>query len=539
MLFILVMISYVNALNCGFVWDDWNQIVYNPFVTSIKNAPLIFTTANHATFPHQLSAVYYRPLQVLTYITDYVIWKLRPAGFHLTNILLHYLVSLLLFVLLCHVSRKKLLALFVSCLFAVHPLNTSAVSYIAGRAEMLVTICMCASFILWIKSGPHFNRPYAGSLVFYILALFSKESAIVFPLILLAHAAIFFSSDRKTFSKACIKMVPFVFTLLIYLIARGYILDNISIPSFHLSPGVSLLTACSIVVLYIKMLLVPVNLHMGHSALIVRNLIDPSLLLCMAGIGLFLSLGRMIYRHAKESLFFSCWFVIFLFPVFFLMHADHTGHVLMAEHWVYTASSGFYFITASIFVFLTGKIRNASRRALAMSIAAGLSLSIYMVITVNANRNWENDFTVCRQAIGSPHPDRFYNWKAYNNIGKIYEDGKEYLKARLMYQKALSLALQEGHRCVSARMCCSLANVDCFEGKYGRAAAGYQQGLKLCPVLDSCYAGLGYALIMLERKDEALMVLQKALQLNPMSAEARYNLSVLRDAEGDNVLRKK
>ena len=86
---------------------------------------------------------FYRPLQVASYVVDYSLWGLNPAGYHLTNILLHVGVAIALFYFLNLLFGSQKISLAASLLYAVHPAHTQAVSYILGRADIL-----CALFLL-------------------------------------------------------------------------------------------------------------------------------------------------------------------------------------------------------------------------------------------------------------------------------------------------------------------------------------------------------------------------------------------------------
>ena len=92
--------------------------------------------------PGPTGTPYYRPVQALTYLLDYHLWGLTPAGFHLTSVLLHAGTAMLLYRLGGSLLRDARAALVAALLFAVHPIHTEAVTYIAGRSDPLAALLM-------------------------------------------------------------------------------------------------------------------------------------------------------------------------------------------------------------------------------------------------------------------------------------------------------------------------------------------------------------------------------------------------------------
>ncbi|MBA4320390.1 MAG: hypothetical protein C0412_18485 [Flavobacterium sp.] len=352
LLFFLVLFSYVNSLSGEFVWDDHVQIAENQFIRKINNIPMLFTIGNDATFHQEIFTVnYYRPLQVLTYIFDYHIWGLKPFGFHLTNILLHYFNSFFVFILIYLITNKKLPAFLVSILFAVHPVNTSSVSYISGRADLIAMFFILLTFIFWIK-GITINTSYLLSIFFFSLSLLAKEIAVVLPFLLLFYAYIEFSKNKDLLRKIFVKITPFFALIFIYFLIRKFILENIKLQSVNLHFFPLLSTLCKIFCLYLKMLVFPNNLYIGHDTLISTATIFPFIFLFIAFAFLPIMLIFINHNFVRKILFFTAWFIAFLLPQLFPMHADYSRRVLMAEHWIYVSSVALYFIIANIVVFL-------------------------------------------------------------------------------------------------------------------------------------------------------------------------------------------
>src|SRR5207302_7983948 len=137
------------------------------------------------------SHVFSKVSRPLTFATFALSWRLggaRPFGFHLFNLILHMGASLLLCLLLEALlgasPAGKAVAFVAALVFAVHPLHTEAVSSVVGRAELLAAGFLFAAWIL------HLSDQQIPALICFILALLSKESAVIFlPLLLVGDYA--------------------------------------------------------------------------------------------------------------------------------------------------------------------------------------------------------------------------------------------------------------------------------------------------------------------------------------------------------------
>lgn len=146
------VLCYHNSLNCGFVFDDISAIKENRDLrphSSIKNVFLndFWGTPMHKEQSHKS----YRPLCVLTFRWNYLLHGLEPAGYHLVNVVLHTIVSLMYF-RMCAMLLSEVSSFAAAMLFAVHPIHTEAVTGVVGRAETLSSVFFLAAFIFYTKA---------------------------------------------------------------------------------------------------------------------------------------------------------------------------------------------------------------------------------------------------------------------------------------------------------------------------------------------------------------------------------------------------
>src|SRR3990172_3319573 len=196
---LLAALVYANALRNPFVYDDHRMVADNPSLRDLSN-PLFVLVFQP-----------FRPAVNLSYALDYAIWGLDPFGYHLTNLLLHCLNVALLFRLIAGIPGTEAssprraaslrppgrgVAALAAALFAVHPMGTESVGYVASRSGVL-----CASFALGsllcfqgaLACAPGARRRLwlAGGLAGMALALVSKETAAMLPVALVLYDLVF------------------------------------------------------------------------------------------------------------------------------------------------------------------------------------------------------------------------------------------------------------------------------------------------------------------------------------------------------------
>ena len=188
-LFALAVAVFANSLGHAFVWDDTEAILANPFLVS----PGAWWRCFGRDFGLELLHVpvgYYRPLVFLSFIFNYAIGGLNPLVFHLTNVLLHGVNTVLVLALVARLADRRT-GVLAAVLFAVHPIHAESVAFIAGRSDLL-----CAFFLLLAVPAiaRSFDAPRgtqlawsAASLLAYTAALLSKEMAIALPGVLIAY----------------------------------------------------------------------------------------------------------------------------------------------------------------------------------------------------------------------------------------------------------------------------------------------------------------------------------------------------------------
>ncbi len=307
---IIVLVVFFNALFGVMICDD-QYIINNP---NIKN--LTFNSANGL-------------LDILTYeIIDFTGLPLsvQVMGFHFINILLHIIVCLLLFQFL-ELFFTETPSLLGTCLFAVLPVHTENVTWISGRAHLLVGLCFLAIFLLF------YHKRYKLALVIFLLAILPGNTQTniwvhIIPIVLMAYLLIY-----KEFKKILWVMPYFLISASIILFNWAEIVERIvlmtsSYGKSWINPWSSFIFS---IFTHLRLAVFPVNLTIYHEPLI----ITPRFIVLGTVVFILLCLILpFLYKKAKPILFGVVIYVLFLLPTFSPVPIGW----IIAERYIYTSS---------------------------------------------------------------------------------------------------------------------------------------------------------------------------------------------------------
>ncbi len=482
----------------------------------------------------------YRPLQMLTYMLDYSFWKLDVRGYHLTNIILHVLVSLCVFWLVSMLYQKVMLAFLAGLFFALHPMHTEAVAYISGRADSLGALFVLLSLVFYVKYI-QLNKisAYFFSLLFFVFALFSRENSLILPFLLLLY---YYTFGKKIKIPAFLGVVGVTLTYVLFrIICLKSLMSDIIYSGTLLQriPGVFIA-----VFNYIKLLFLPFGLHMEYGQRVFK-FTHPDALpgLCIAVV---IASYLFLFRRKRGLVFFSLlWFVVTLAPSLNL----YPLNAFMAEHWLYLPSIGFFLILSGGIISLYD---DAKTKNYAIAFACILIL-FYSYLTVKQNTYWKDPAALYKRTLRfSPDSVRTYHLLAdiytrtgreeealellrkalqlnpthhygYNNIGNIYAALKKYPEAIDSYGRAIKIAPNY------AGSYNNLGNVHSDTGEWDKAIWAYKKAIELNPNLVAAYNNLANIYNKTGNKEMAAALYRKAIELNPNIPEIHKNLQALHE----------
>ncbi|MBI4843175.1 MAG: hypothetical protein HY809_02470, partial [Nitrospirae bacterium] len=177
----------------------------------------------------------YRPIPALSYGIDYSIWAMDPFGYQLTNLVLHTLVSVLLFFFMRMLTRGRDGAAWLSAvLFALHPVMAESVPATVRRFDAMAALFILLSLITFLKHTETYTSGRKNillSLFFYALALLTKEISVILPFIIIAAFVTLYPEEGRLSLKSLMKAVketsPYIILTAIYIAWRSYVLSGI------------------------------------------------------------------------------------------------------------------------------------------------------------------------------------------------------------------------------------------------------------------------------------------------------------------------
>ena len=197
---------YLPALTTWFLADDFG------ILTLVRQAGGLSHPLDY--FQVRFYDQYYRPLGLLSHALDWTLWGQNAMAFHATNVILHALSTMLVFVL----GRRFMDAAgaaMAALLFGLHPANHEAVFWIAARFDLLATLFMLLALVCLFRDD---GRAYAMGVACFGLALLSKESALALPVISAAYDVFV---RRRTWQATLGRLVPLLGLLAGYALLRA------------------------------------------------------------------------------------------------------------------------------------------------------------------------------------------------------------------------------------------------------------------------------------------------------------------------------
>src|SRR6266478_167637 len=225
---LLSVLPYLPCLGFGFVYDDDAQILQNPLLDSWRSLPSFFTHQSWSFLYPATIANYYRPMFLIWLSLNHHLFGLQPAGWHFASICLHAAIVGLLFLMLQRHAFPPWIAFVSPLYFGLHSAHIESVAWISGSTDLLACLGMLTSLLLWWRSVESRSLVlFFFSLLFYFLALLSKEVSIVFPGVVFTYAWLFpaapsgnTAAPRRSIADAVQKTIPFPLTASLFLLLR-------------------------------------------------------------------------------------------------------------------------------------------------------------------------------------------------------------------------------------------------------------------------------------------------------------------------------
>lgn len=371
---------------------------------------------------HEYDAAY-RPLLTVSFIIDAQLDRLLGLGYHFTNIVFHLVQSCLVFLLFLKLRYTRSLAFSFALIFTVHPALTETVVWIPGRNDSLLGIFALASFIYFLEFLEKERwADYAGHILFFALALFTKETA---PALL--AAALFYYSyvfKGKFLSRKQKKLfIGWSLSLALWLILRDYALSYNPVKLSFITALRDLALGAPAFFMYAGKAILPFDLS------IVPTIEDSTVIYGIVSILIIIS-GLYFSKQKRYGfiLLGLVWFLSFLAPTF--LHPVPGISAIFLESRMYLPILGIFIVLGEIDAVKNITFKNIRALLTVLSIAG-----LLFCISINYSNRFQNALEFWEYAANkSPH-----SALAQANLGWVYEMQLRLDEAEARFKRALEL----------------------------------------------------------------------------------------------------
>ena len=522
-LIISTIISYSQIKNLNFInYDDNAYVVENSNIQqsiTIKSLIWAFTTFHAANW---------HPVTWLSHMLDYFLYGLHPSGHHLTNLLLHLVNTILIFLILAKMTNALWQSAFVSAMFALHPLHVESVIWVAERKDVLCTFFGLLTIIFYLRyiKAPNI-KSYLLVFLFLCIGLMTKPMLVTLPFVLLLldyWPLMRFSkikknmiSKTKTFGftnpniyHLIIEKIPFLMPVIVASIMTFLAQDKgkavQSLDSFPLINRIAnaLISYAS----YIVKAVWPQNLSVFYpypnDAYLFTTSITYAFLFGIA----FLFAIRFKKKY-PYILFGFLFYFITLIPVIGIVQA---GSQAMADRYSYIPLTGFFIIVCwGIFDFFAKwRYKKIIIASLFIIILSALSIRTFF-----QTMYWKDSITLFEHAINIT--DR--NHLAHFNLAAACFDKNQFDKALIHYNIALNIKPDDPYAS------CSLGALYQKKKEYDNALFCYKKAVAIIPEFAAAYKAMGDLFFALHKNKKAIVHYSKAVQINFSDSSAYNNIA--------------
>jgi len=506
----IVWVVFGQTLRHEFVsFDDELYVYENPVVQKGLTWEGFCWALTYGSIGH------WHPLTWLSHMLDCQWYGLQAGSHHLTNLLLHGIAAILLFLVLRRMTGFLWRSAFVAAVFAIHPLRAESVAWISERKDVLSGVFFMltlAAYVRYVRRPPSMIR-YGAVVLCFALGLLSKNMLVTMPFVLLLLD--YWPLNRLS---------SFTPQVLLRLVAE-------KIPLFALTVGSCMATALVPEKLTAADQL-PFGLRMENAvvsyATYLWQMIYPRGLACVypnpinhlplwqvaGALGLLLAISGAVWAFRKTHPWLIVgwlWYVGMMIPVIGMVQISFYAH---ADRYTYLPQIGLYLLLTWTAAELCAGWRHCRW------VLGGCSTIILVALIFCARTQvsyWRNGESLWTHTLACTSD----NYVAHSNLGNTLLQKGSVDEAIAHFQKSLEI------NPVNAEAHYNLGTALLQKERVDEAIAHYQEALQINPNYAKVYYNLGNALLQKGRVDEAIVYYQKSLQITPDYAKAHINLGNL------------
>jgi tetratricopeptide (TPR) repeat protein len=526
-LVVVAIVPYLLLPPKPLIQDAHRTIVENEIVREGSIVEILTTDYWGVDVEADYATRSYRPLTTLTFAIQMRLFGDTPQIYHLTDMALHVLGTLLVALLLMQLARPSPWAVPLAALFAVHPVLSEAIVSAVGRADLMASVAMLGGLLLYVR-GPIAGRPWlmpAGVVGLGVVALLSKEYAVVYPFLLAGVGLVRWAITRTEAGARREDLTIWgasAATVVAYLGLRLALFGELGgvpmlgagdHPLFGKPWDVRWATASILLVHAAELLVVPtaLNYFYGYGTLpIAEGLADPRVL---PGVALVLALvvaGVVVLRRRRDPRVLVA-AMLFLFPLGPSLNTVSIAGVLFAERFLYLPAVGFVLLVSVVL----DTVAAGERGRRFGTIAVALVAVVFGVATMARVEDWRSPRTLAEASLehyprGAP---------VLFELGLARGGEGDHEGALEAFD--LALEVHENRPQVWNSKGVALLNL----GRYDEAIEAFERAIELTP--DDVYRlwrRLGDSQLAAQRFEDAAASLERAHELEPADAPTRSSL---------------
>lgn len=553
LIFLLILfvtiVCFSRSLQCDFVLDDNTVILKNELIKSWRMIPKLFVNTYWAEFAQFGN---YRPISNLSFAIEYAFFGDNPLGYHLVSLLLHVIISFLVYWIINFYTHRKYLALIAALIFAVHPVHSEVVYNVAQRTELLSSLFILLGWICYcLRTRAGYYYPL--SLFNFACALLAKETGILlFGVIILADICADWQLWWQNLRRYLINYIGYLAIIISYFVVRIAIVGQVSVNADYTffkdaNFFTRLFTMSQGIVKYLQLSIWPNTLCASYdfSWIPKATTITLPVALSLILLSSLIIIGLFLLRHNRLYAFAILFFFMMLSAV---SNIIFISGILISERALYLAVGGICILAAGAIDWLINNKR--SLQILGWSILIGIILlsgwrdyrrgfdwqdddtfmntlvqtapnspnALVMFANYCLDKNRANEAEIYFKRLIAIMPDRAI---PYGSLGELYLSQGRIDEALPLLQQAVKISTNFASHFIA------LGKIYNQKGDYTKAAEAFGNAIKVRTPDAWLYQEYALALYNAGDNNRALEMFQRTLEIKPDMAEAHNNIGTL------------
>jgi len=517
-LILVAVVIYQGALACGFVYDDVHLILQNPFLKNPHMWKRIFTGALFSFDGPGAQAGFYRPLSIFCYWLVCRVSGFDPTPFHLLLLVLYAVSVWLVFLIGRKLLQNDLAAFAGALLWTLNPLHVEVVAWVSSISDIGCTLFCLLGFWMFLRAEEHAPANFAWHLAaaaVYFPALFFKEMAFTFPLLILVYW--FCNSSTESWFRRLCNWLPYVGAALLCAIIRVELMGRFSgTPPGRIGSSQAAWAAIGLLGQNAKLFFWPVNLSEFRGFDLASSLRSPWPWATL----LVLAVACLWRKRDSRLSFLVLWWIVTILPC---LNYRALTIPIIADRFSYLASVGLCLAFGYLaFVWIPGHFANAGYNWAAIGILA-ITAVFWGIQTMRAIPRWrDNDALFDYSLRASPRAAVVH--VTHGVVLQLRSNDLE--GAAREFRTALQLNSQDLRplAAVAYNADVGLGQVLILQGREAEALEYFDKAIHLMPDNAFAYNVLGSVYFPHGDYARAATYFEKAVKTNPLDTGARFYL---------------